>query len=228
MRLCTSRHIPKEGPARFPSPSRASLAPGWPTAAAAPVSSRLLQPRDSGGEVRACGPQPLPLCLLLRRPAGAGGSHGAARSLSSGHFLTFSAIQVSSLVPPARHTERHPGRRMKLRPRPPDSTEAACPSARAPAPTQRMSLPPRCPVRPHCASAPPSPAGALGQLRQQRGAAARGRGADSEVGGARRSGPPRGWGAGEAGGEGVRSAVTLGSARHARTAPRKRGTRLLT
>lgn len=148
MRLCTSRHIPKEGPARFPSPSRASLAPGWPTAAAAPVSSRLLQPSDSGGEVRACGPQPLPLCLLLRRPAGAGGSHGAARSLSSGRFLTFSAIQVSSLVPPAHHTERHPGRRMKLRPRPPDSTEAACPSARAPAPTQRMPLPPRCPAAP--------------------------------------------------------------------------------
>lgn len=38
-----------------------------------------------------------------------------------------------SRSPSARRTERHPGQRMELGPRPPHGTQAACPSARAPA-----------------------------------------------------------------------------------------------
>lgn len=72
-----------------------------------------------------------------------------------------------SRSPSARRTERHPGQRMELGPRPPHGTQAACPSARAPAPTpeaapsQRMSLPPPAPsaALPRPRGSPPMPSG---------------------------------------------------------------------
>lgn len=142
------------------------------------------------------------------------GAMGAARSLSSGRSLTYSAVQVRSRVHSAHHTERHPGQRLELDPWPPDSTEAACPSARAPAPTPGSGPEPADVAAPspslsgHTVPQLPFPAGTFGQLRPaarctQQG----GRGAHSEAGGVRKSGPPQGRGARKAGGEGVRSAA---------------------
>lgn len=122
-----------------------------------------------------------------------------------------------SRSPSARRTERHPGQRMELGPRPPHGTQAACPSARAPAPnpeaapSQRMSLPPPAPsaALPWPRGSPPMPSGSCDcGAGTRRGA----RGVGSAVG-VRKSGAPWGCGAGRAGGEGVRSAAAPGQRR---------------